>query len=87
MCGLCSGTSKKAGLCKTGLAGSRIKEERPCINVHLPFTASLGGKKHWLLVIVDITDHALSYLFKKKSELNTVTVVLRQDLKAIEGCW
>ena len=58
------------------VAWSKIKGESLYIDISLPYTASLGGKKHWLLVIDDSTDHALSCFSKEKSELETVMVVL-----------
>ena len=34
-----------------------------------PSIMSMGGNKHWLLVIEDSTNHALSYFLQENSEL------------------
>ena len=39
------------------VAQSKIDGKRLYINISLPSNLSLGGKKHWLLVIDDSPDH------------------------------
>ena len=46
-----------------------------------PSTATVGGKKHWLLVIEDSTDYVWNYFLKEKSELKNVVVCLIKNLK------
>ena len=54
-----------AGISKLALAQSKIEQEGLFVDVRLPSTASLGGTKHWVLGIDDLTNHACTYFLKK----------------------
>ena len=67
---------RKKGWCKkAAVALSKIKGERLYIFISLPSMARLGGKKHWLLVAYNCTDHAWIYFLKEKSNLKIVMMV------------
>ena len=63
----------------------KIKGEKLYIDISLPSKSSRGGKKNWLLVVGDFTNHGQSYFLKEKLELKDVMMALIKDLKVTEG--
>ena len=43
--------------------------ERIVIHISSMMYPSAGGKKHWLLIVDEATDHTHSYFLKKKSDM------------------
>ena len=77
-CEACAlGKAKKARVSMTAVPCSTVKEKRLLINISSPSTASMGGKKHWLLTVVDSTDDAWSLFLKEKSGLKINVVPLK----------
>ena len=63
------GKAKKTEIGRMAVLHSMVKEQWLFIDISLPLTAIMDGKKHWLLVVEDDTDYAWSYFLKKRSEL------------------
>ena len=61
------GKIKKAAVTKRAVAWSTVKRERLFINIRSTSTASLGGKRHGVLVVEDSTGYAWSFFVKEKS--------------------
>ena len=80
-CALCK--AKKARARKTAVPCSMVKGRRLFIYISSPSTVSLGSKKHWIFVVEDRNDYALSFFLKKKNELKDVMISLFKDLKEI----
>ena len=59
--------------------------EKLFFNISLPFTPTLRGKKHWLLVIEHNADYAWSFFLKEKSELKYVILGLVKDMNTKYG--
>ena len=61
---------------KLPIGRSKKKGERIVLDISLPKTTSIDGKKHWLLVLDDCTDLAWSYFLKNKSDLKDEILAL-----------
>ena len=51
-------------------------------DVSLPRTVSLGGNKHWLLVLDDFSDYCWSFFLKKKDDLGFIMLNFMKNLKS-----
>jgi transposase InsO family protein len=58
---------------------------RLCIDISSPSTKSIGGKRHWLLVVDDCTDYAWSFFLKQKSETKDIMIALIKELQQAYG--
>ena len=65
-------TARKIKVSKMSVSYLMVKGEGLFIDINSPSTASLGGKKYWLLIVENNTDYALSYFLPEKSELKDV---------------
>ena len=64
-CKACAlGKDKMAGVSKMAVPCSMVKGKWLFIDISSPSTASLGGKKHWLLAVGHKTGYVLSYYLK-----------------------
>ena len=82
-CSICK--AKQTKLSKVPIKRSKKKGERLFLDISSPQTTSIGGKKHWLLVLDDCTDLAWSYFLKNKSDLKDEILALIKQLKAKFG--
>ena len=73
------------GVNKKAVVHCKVWRERLFFNISSLLTPSLGGKKHWLLVIEDSTDFSRIYFLKEKLELKNVMMLLMKDIKAMYG--
>ena len=60
------GKAKQKKVSKSLVARSTKSGERVFFDVSLPRTASVGGNKHWLLVVDDFSDYCWSIFLKKR---------------------
>ncbi len=67
---------------KVPIKRSKNKGKRLFLDISLPQTTSIGGMKHWLLVLDDCTDLAWSYFLKNKSDLKNEILALIKESKA-----
>ena len=74
--------AKKNGMSKMALSCSMVKGKRLFIDISSPSTATMGGKKHWHLIVEDRTEYGFSGFLKEKSESKDVMISSLNDLKA-----
>ena len=55
--------------------------DRLVLDISLPSTPTIRGKKHWLLVMEDSTKYVWSYVLKEKLDLAGVMMDLIKNLK------
>ena len=75
------GKAKQQGVSKKTVTQSKPLEERLFFNISLPSTPTLGGKKHWLLVVNDRRNNIWIFFLKEKSDLVDVLLGLIKNLK------
>ena len=56
------GKAKKESVSKKNMKQSKILGERLFFDISSPLSSTLGGKKHWLMVVEDSTNYAWNYL-------------------------
>src|SRR5210317_1107884 len=66
---------------KETIPRSEIPAERFFIDISSPKTTSLGGAKHWLLVLDDCTDCAFSFFLKSKNQQKEKLISFIQDVR------
>ena len=69
------------GVNKTAVPHPMVTGKRLFINVSSTFTACMGSKKQWLLLVEDSTDYTLSFSLEEKSELKDMMMSSLIDLK------
>ena len=72
--------AKNSGVSKMAVALSKILGERLFLDISSPLTPTLGGKKHWLLVVEDSRNYSLSFILKE-SDLGCVMLGSIEYLK------
>ena len=75
----------KGGVSEKAAEHSKTLGERLFFDISLPSPPTFGSKKHWLLIMEDSIDFALTYFLKEKSELKKMMLSLIKDLKATKG--
>ena len=75
------GKAKQCGVSKKAVAQSKILEERLFFDISTCSTPTFEGKKHWLLVMDDSSNYALSFFLKEKSDLAGIMLGLVKNLK------
>ena len=66
---------QKNGVIKMAVACSTMPGERLSFDISSP---SLGGEKHWILVVEDSTDFAWSYFYKKIRIKNVMMSLVKE---------
>ncbi len=79
------GKAKQRNINKTAVEHSTVSEERQYLDISLPNTASLSGRKHWLLIVDDATGYIWRYFLKYKSNLTENVFELIKELKSSNG--
>ena len=75
------GKSKQKMVSKAPKPKSKIKGEKLLIDISSPKTKSIGGKKHWLLIMDDCTEMTWSKFLKEKSDLTDTMIEFILELK------
>ena len=73
--------AKKASVPKEKVDLSKVPGERLFINISSPSERSIGGNRHWLLVLDDYSDFPMSFFLSHKDMLKTKLVPLIKSLK------
>eukprot|EP01083_Nonionella_stella_P004795 13981_1 len=77
--------AKQKKVSKDSVERSKTPGGRLFIDISSPKTKSIGGSKHWLLVVDDCSDNTFSFFLKKKSDQYDVLIGFVKDLKAKHG--
>lgn len=73
--------SKQKNLNKLKIDESKVKGYRLCLDIASFKTKTVGGAKHWLLVLDDATDMCWSFFLKKKDILPKTVIELIMDIE------
>ena len=79
------GKTRQSNLTKTPSQKATQNAERFFLDISSPTQPSLGGKRHWLLVLDDKPDKAWSFFLKQKSDLKDVVLPFLKDITATYG--
>ena len=75
------GKAKQHAVSKKAAPCSKILGEKLFFDISTPSTPSVGGKRHWLLVIDNSSDYIWSFFLKENSNLANAMVDLIKNLK------